>query len=188
METTVNLLLYAGLNIVCGFFLVLLVLIVPYIFLGIGRWIDYHYDYNTPQIIFKWVVFAVLFVLSLSWMVFIWSTPIAELPRSGMVSYSTFKAGRDVKEAPPPTQIELGNEIKRYILVSYRPPKHFYVTLKDTTTNEVLENVYVSKHCNSASQLKNGEEYNIPVRKYAWSNSPNIVRYEFKGLYGVFCG
>lgn len=36
-----------------------------------------------------------------------------------------------------------------YTLVAKDPPKHFYVDLKDNQTGEVLNRVYVSKHCNS---------------------------------------
>lgn len=87
----------------------------------------------------------------------------------------------------PPVRTEVGTELRRYRLDGWAPPKHFYVSLTDLVTGKKHERLYVSKHCNASSSLKRGEEYNIVLRKYKMSNEPDVVRYEFSGLYEVFC-
>lgn len=94
---------------------------------------------------------------------------------------------REAIESIKPTRTDVGVEIRRYELVGWNPPKHFYVTLEDVQTHEVYGSVYVSKHCNSAYSLKKGEEYNITVTKYTMSNQPGKVFQEFNNLYSVFC-
>jgi hypothetical protein len=86
-----------------------------------------------------------------------------------------------------PTRTNLGVSIKRFELVGWRPPKHFYVSLEDTVTHKVYNDVYVSKHCNNASNLKKGEEYNIQVQEYSMSNKPGVTRIEFNNLSSTFC-
>lgn len=90
--------------------------------------------------------------------------------------------------AVTPTRTELSTEIRRFELVDWNPPKHFYVTLKDVKTGVLHENVYVSKHCAAASQLKHGDQLNLQVRYYTLSNRPDERLSEFSNLYTAFCG
>lgn len=90
-------------------------------------------------------------------------------------------------EEEPPLRTDGPIEIQRYMLVDWNPPKHFYVTLKNMKTGHVVENAYVSKHCNNSSSLQRNVEYNLQVQTYTLSNKPGIVFYEFKDLYSAFC-
>ena len=92
-----------------------------------------------------------------------------------------------VKRDLPPVRTNIGTELKRFELLSWNPPKHFYVTFEDVKTHQVFKSQYVSKHCNSAGSLKAGEEYNIRVTSYTMSNEPGVVYFEFNDLYSVFC-
>ena len=91
------------------------------------------------------------------------------------------------KKAEPPTRTELGTELRRFELVSWNPPKHFYVTIKDVQTGQLYEGQYVSKHC-STGGLKHGEQYNLTVRYFGLSNKPGERFMEFTNLYSAFCG
>jgi hypothetical protein len=84
-------------------------------------------------------------------------------------------------------QISSQLRIERYIVVNRNPPKHFYVTLKNVTTNAVYDHVYVSKHCNNHAQIKDGEQVNIPVFDTWRKNSPEQKTVHFQDLYKVFC-
>jgi hypothetical protein len=84
------------------------------------------------------------------------------------------------------TRTDLGVEVRRFKLLAYNPPKHFYVTLQ-AEDGSVMKSVYVSKHCNNHRQLQINEEYNLEVMKYTLSSTPGQVHYEFKGLYNAFC-
>lgn len=95
---------------------------------------------------------------------------------------------RELEAKKPPTRTDLATEVRRYELLSYNPPKHFYVTIEDVKTHSVFKSVYVSKHCNSASKNRIGDEYNIRVTPYTMSNAPGVVYYEFHDLHKVFCG
>jgi len=67
---------------------------------------------------------------------------------------------KELEAKKPPTRTNLPTELRRYELVAYNPPKHFYVSLEDVKTHNVFRRIYVSKHCNSASSNKIGDEYN----------------------------
>lgn len=113
-------------------------------------------------------------------------------PTFNKITYNFFegyeKHRKEVEQHRPPTRTNLPTELRRYELISYNPPKHFYVTIEDVKTHTVFKQVYVSKHCNSASSNKIGDEYNIRVTPYTMSNQPGVVFYEFHSLYSVFCG
>ena len=85
------------------------------------------------------------------------------------------------------TRTDLGVEVKRYKLIAYNPPKHFYVTLQSVQDHVIFKSVYVSKHCNNYSQNEIGAEYNLEVMKYTLSTAPDQVQYEFRNLYQAFC-
>lgn len=92
----------------------------------------------------------------------------------------------EAKEKVPPTRTNIATAIRRFELVSWNPPKHFYVTLEDVESHDVYSSIYVSKHCNNR-QLKVGDEYNISITTYTMSNQPGKVFVEFHNLYSVFC-
>lgn len=79
----------------------------------------------------------------------------------------------------------LRTEDRRYQLLDYNPPKHFYVDLKDMETGQVLKDVRVSKHCNNHRRNIKGSYYVIPVRVY--KDERGGERREFVNLYDVFC-
>ncbi len=78
-----------------------------------------------------------------------------------------------------------GTEIRQYILVDYRPPKHVYVTLKDTKTNQVYTDMYVSKHCTFG--VKPGDQMNIQVEIWHYKNDPDNKYLTFNNLPSVVC-
>lgn len=86
-----------------------------------------------------------------------------------------------------PERINQVDQIRRFELIDWNPPKHFYVTFKDVETGYVYEHQYVSKHCNMHRELRRGEQFNMQVQIYAWSNNPSSNLIEFKNLYEVFC-
>ncbi len=91
--------------------------------------------------------------------------------------------GRNTRVEEP--VVVTGTEIRRYRLVSYNPPKHFYVTIKDLQTNQTYESLYVSKHCNNHATNKLGDDYNIQITHKKQGQKEWIV---FNDLYAVFCG
>lgn len=99
------------------------------------------------------------------------------------MSFDEYKSNVKV----PVTRNNVKTELKRFELVSWNPPKHFYVTLKEVSTGSVFTSVYVSKHCNAASSLKRGEQYNLSVTEYTMSDNPGVIRYQFNNLSGEFC-
>ena len=89
---------------------------------------------------------------------------------------------------PVITRTEDGSEIRRFILVTWNPPKRFYVTLKDVETGQVYESQYVSKHCNAHHKLVKGDQYNLQVRYFRLSDNPEKRLMEFTNLSSEFCG
>ena len=85
-------------------------------------------------------------------------------------------------------RVEEKTSIARFKLVSWNPPKHFYVTLKGED-GSVHESVYVSKHCNNHVNLIKGEDYSLKVTTYKMSNDPvgSGLRYQFHNLSTAFC-
>lgn len=94
---------------------------------------------------------------------------------------------REDRKKGDPVKKVTSVEIKRYKLLAWNPPKHFYVTLQEVGTGRIIHDVYVSKHCNAARSLVKGEDYNIKVVFYSMSNEPNKIKSEFSNLYSVFC-
>lgn len=82
-----------------------------------------------------------------------------------------------------PVEVLLRTEIRQYKLISYRPPKHFYVTLE---YNGVKKEYHVSKHCNSYKDNKLGDVYNIPTGVFKMSNSTKEYTRPLE-LRKVFC-
>lgn len=76
-------------------------------------------------------------------------------------------------------------EIRQYLLVDYRPPKHVYVTLKDTKTNQVYNDMYVSKHCSFG--VKAGDKMNVQVEIWHYKDDPDNKYLNFINLYSVVC-
>jgi hypothetical protein len=87
----------------------------------------------------------------------------------------------------PVKRINISTELGRFKLLSWLPPKHFYVTLEDVKTHYVYKTIYVSKHCNITNTLAKNEEYNIWQAKYFLSNRPEKILVEFIGLEEIFC-
>jgi len=147
--------------------------------------VDWEGSIEWPQI----STIGVLIFIYIWWVSFIWALPGA----SGFVGnvskdfMSPFSEYRDKTLEKAPTVTELGTEIRRYKLLSWNPPKHFYVDIQDVETGVVTSNVYVSKHCNKHGELQRMQEYNIVLRKYKTSVEPDKIQYSFTNLYSVFC-
>lgn len=116
------------------------------------------------------------------------SVEMTGVQASLMQPWGEYVKEKDRKEAESSAvRVNHPAELRRYILVSWNPPKHFYVTLKDVATGQLIEGLHVSKHCNSAGSLKAGEVYNLRVQPYTMSNKPSLIHYEFANLYQEFC-
>lgn len=76
--------------------------------------------------------------------------------------------------------------IEEFILVSIRPPKHVYVTLKHARTNTVYEDQYVGKHCNAYRNNVIGTTYNIRYDVYTHDQTKQ-TKIVFQSLSDVFC-
>lgn len=92
---------------------------------------------------------------------------------------------RDEEAKESKRKIYTSEDIERFVLVSYSPPKHVYVTLKHLPSGQVYERLYVSKHCSGKFDI--GEEYNLPIREYHLKGNPSETFIEFVNLSGNFC-
>lgn len=71
-------------------------------------------------------------------------------------------------------------------LLSYDPPKHVYVTLKDLDTNEIWQRIYVSKHCNDHREtMKPGTQYRLRFSDPTPESQVHDRKYE--DLYEAIC-
>lgn len=86
----------------------------------------------------------------------------------------------------PITKTNHGTKYERFKLLSLNPPKHFRVKLQHIQTGRVYE-IGVSKHCDQWRDNEVGDEYNIAVARYSYSNKPETVLFEFQGLKDSFC-
>lgn len=133
------------------------------------------------------VIFMIVYLAFLGWI----SEPNG-LPHQARTkltqSWDAYVAQDQFEEARASiTRTDLGVEIKRFKLIAYNPPKHFYVTVQSVEDGWVYQSVYVSKHCNNHRQNEIGSEYNLEVMKYTLSSTPGQVHYEFRNLYQAFC-
>jgi len=131
------------------------------------------------------IFMPIAFVLSIPFWNMIYDSRIVNDVTS-VVTESWAEHVEEAKEKVPPTRTNIATAIRRFELVSWNPPKHFYVTLEDVESHDVYTSIYVSKHCNNR-QLKVGDEYNIPITTYTMSDQPGKVFVEFHNLYSVFC-
>lgn len=81
--------------------------------------------------------------------------------------------------------VDVSTEIRRYKLLGYNPPKHFYVDMEDVETKQLYTHIYVSKHCNNHANNQLGDLVNISVTTKKQGNRTWLV---FNNLYQVFCG
>lgn len=114
---------------------------------------------------------------------FIQSKDEATLDAKHWMTFGYTAPGRISRVEEP--VVVTGTEIRRYRLVSYTAPKHFYVTIKDIEANMTYESLYVSKHCNNYATNKLGDDYNIQITHKKQGQKEWIV---FNDLYAVFCG
>lgn len=138
-----------------------------------------------PSKLAKQVWLAIIIVLAIPYNNMFWNSFIAKDITAKLDQGWDAHVSKATEK--PPTKINVKNELRRFELVHWNPPKHFYVTLRDVAGGALYEDVYVSKHCNLASNLKHGEEYNLQITTYNWSNDPNTPRSEFSNLYEAFC-
>lgn len=80
--------------------------------------------------------------------------------------------------------VDVNTEIRRYKLLGYNPPKHFYVDMEDVETKQLYNHIYVSKHCNNHANNKLGDLVNVSVTTKKQGNRTWLV---FNNLYQVFC-
>jgi len=175
-----NTVFFSGLVLVGAF-------VVPLIFLFLILW-----DIPLPKV-GKNILAVVLFLpLLMWWMMCIPKPdnpnyPATRIWNSVTMGYDEYQKEYYKQEKLDKVHmIDIGPEIHRFKLITWNPPKHFYVTLQNVNTKYIHEYTYVSKHCNSASALVAGEEYNIQMMRYRWSNSPTEYL-KFIDLYKTFC-
>lgn len=138
--------------------------------------------FKLPIGIFMMLVMAIVSVGAIGGFM---GTPMyRDLSGKTFQTYEEYRA-KDAVQNPVRTDVRV--DLHRIRLDAWTPPKHFYVDFTDLTSNQSFERVYVSKHCNSASQLSRGEEYNVQVQVYTLSSQPGKEFREYKNLYGVFC-
>lgn len=168
----------------------IIVLLIPLLIVGIffcvcddKNW----YEWDVIPTSAKAITAVCLVLMGIPWIDWTWNSRVIEMAQ-GTVTESWEKHLESRKPVKDPVQENVRTELRRYFLVDWNPPKHFYVTLKDVKTGQLYEGKYVSKHCNNHHQLKRGEEYNIQVTTYNWSNRPDERVMEFNNLYDSFCG
>jgi hypothetical protein len=171
--------MWIGLQIVLVIFMGLILVVPPFV---LSLLMSMVFDWAGRIVGYIVLPFAV--ILGVAYLPWMWQSPLIETLSEGVTSYSEFKKARGTEK---PYAIEHGIEIRRFYLVKYSPPKHFYVTLKDVETGVVSSDLYVSKHCNRANENKPGDQFNIGVRKYAMSDQPDKILYQFQNLYSAFC-
>lgn len=85
-----------------------------------------------------------------------------------------------------PQQKNVTYVVKQYKLVSFDPPKHFYVTLQDVETGVIYHDIHVSKHCNNSDNLKIGTVYSL--KRLHWiQDGRDIYDFDDNELYQKFC-
>ena len=131
------------------------------------------------------IAIIAMFIISIGAIGGYMTTPVyREL--SGKI-FQTYEEYRAIDAIQNPIRTNVRVDMHRIRLDAWIPPKHFYVDFTDMTSNQTFERVYVSKHCDTASQLSRGEEYNVKVQVYTLSSHPGKEFHEYKNLYGVFC-
>lgn len=83
-------------------------------------------------------------------------------------------------------EVIVGDEIRRYKLVSLSSPKHVYAVFADESVNITYSNIYVGTYCPGSSK-RIGESYNIRVTRYYMSDNPEKMFIRFNDLSRVFC-
>jgi len=61
---------------------------------------------------------------------------------------------------------EVSRVEKTYEVVDIKPPKRFYVSLRDTQTGQVYKDLYVSKRCSHWQKLKINSQWKFPEVTY----------------------
>lgn len=83
-------------------------------------------------------------------------------------------------------EVIVGDEIRRYKLVSLSSPKHVYAVFDDESANITYSNIYVGTYC-PGSPKRLGESYNIRITRYYMSDNPEKMFIRFNDLSRVFC-
>lgn len=74
-----------------------------------------------------------------------------------------------------------------YELLKVNPPKHFYIDVRNTDTNEVYKNKYVSKRCNNYRENAIvGKIYKLTATRRYFTDGTSDVR--FTPARKIFCG
>jgi hypothetical protein len=100
-------------------------------------------------------------------------------PGTKDIVHERIRAGQNHK-------VIVGDEIRRYKLVSLSSPKHVYAVFADESANITYKNVYVGTYCPGSSK-RIGESYNIRVTRYYMSDNPEKMFIRFNDLPRVFC-
>ena len=105
----------------------------------------------------------------------------------GIIALSIPSYYLDKEESEKRKIVEHYTEVRQYQLMGYNPPKHFYVTLRDTKTDQVYKNVYVSKHCNHHRNNTLLDNYSLSITVWSRAGTPDDRQLRFNGLYDAFC-
>lgn len=84
----------------------------------------------------------------------------------------------------PPIRKVIGTEVRAFELLSWKEPLHVYVDVKDVKTGVISRDIYVSKYCTAAYQLKAHEIYHAKVNIVLYDDKQV---YEFVDLPATFC-
>lgn len=84
----------------------------------------------------------------------------------------------------PPIRKVLGTEVRAFELLSWKEPIHVFVDVKDVKTGLVMKDLYVSKYCTSAYQLRVHDIYHAKVNVVMYDEK---TVYEFLDLPATFC-
>mgnify|MGYP000152020256 CR=1 FL=1 len=84
----------------------------------------------------------------------------------------------------PPIRRVIGTEVRASELLSWKEPIHVFVDVKDVKTGLVMKDLYVSKYCTSAYQLRVHDIYHAKVNVVMYDEK---TVYEFLDLPATFC-
>lgn len=66
------------------------------------------------------------------------------------------------------------NKIKEYEVLLIKPPKNFYLDLKDIETGVIHKNVYISKYCNGWDNIRVGDKLYFEEEYYKRFNNTGM--------------
>lgn len=75
--------------------------------------------------------------------------------------------------------LDIGTQV--FEIVKINPPKHYYLTLRNVVTNEIITSVYVSKHFNDWRELPVNTQVRLTYQK--WKYSDDSIKTSFPEIF-----